>query len=148
MEKRNVFYREKPIQRFLYFCSSPGCIYSCLGFFTGGFSVGKIWAILLYRKEQVQEIAIWKDPQGTFFRTSSGSLVLITWLSQWDILCIHNNSIPCKCKDNSDRHLRQTVYQKQPTRKAHNRQDCPSGSCCGLKETQKFFRVFCTILLF
>lgn len=74
-------------------------------FFTRGFSIGKIQAIVLYHREQVQEIATLKDPQGIFFRTSSGSLVLITWLSQWGILCIQNNSIPCKCRDNSDRHF-------------------------------------------
>lgn len=32
-------------------------------------------------------------------------------------------------------------------RKAHNRQDWPSGSCCGLKETQKFGGFFYTVLL-
>lgn len=47
-------------------------------FFTRGFSIGKIQAIVFYHREQVQEIAILKDPQGIFFRTSSGSLVLIT----------------------------------------------------------------------
>lgn len=89
------------------FCPSGAHQATFVGdFFTRDFSIRKMQAIVLYNGEQDQAIAILNDPQGVYFRAPSGSLVLITRLSQWGILCIENNIIPCKCRDNSDRHFK------------------------------------------
>lgn len=102
--KKKKISKEKRLYRG--FCPSGAHQATFVGdFFTRDFSIRKIQAIVLYYGEQVQEISILNDSQGAFFRAPSGSLVLITWLSQWGILCIQNNRIPCKCRDNSDRHF-------------------------------------------
>lgn len=74
------FHKEKPHTNFVVFMQLTRLLLQ--DFLNKGFSIGKIQAITLYHRKQVQDIAAQKDPQGVFCRISSGILISITWLSQ------------------------------------------------------------------